>query len=175
MSGRGWDGIQKRDQLTSFSSQFLHKPHIFSLPGTQLPHLCHSPDKYVSIHDTQSHICLATPTESPSSTPGLSLLLPPLSPPLRQVLTGPCCPGSPPTLTYSLPSWGNAELRGDLGRDCKTSGMWKTEEEKMEGPGPNPHPPTHTPNKHSSQGAGEKNKSPAMWRKIGHILRGVGR
>lgn len=90
-------------------------------------------------------VTFATPTESPSSTPGLSLPLPPLSPPLRQVLTGPCCPGSPPTLTYSLPSRGNAELRGDLGRGCKTSGMWKTAEGKMEGPGPNPPSPnTHT-------------------------------
>ena len=129
----------------------------------------YSPDIFIFIPDTQGHIGLAIPTESPSS--------PWASPSLRSPSfcfpeTGtqsPCCPGSALTLTHSLPSWESAE-----GGDARHLECGRLRGGEMGGQVLVPLPPPHTPKKHGSQGAGEKNKPPAMCRQIGQIVWGVG-
>ena len=89
LSGREWDGMQKESQLTSFSSQFLHKPHIFSFPDSQLPHCVTIqtntfPFLILRVTLTWPHLQIhpAAPGPLPPSHPRLS-------PSLRQVLRVP--------------------------------------------------------------------------------------
>ena len=89
LSGRGWDGMQKGSQLASFSSQFLHKPHIFSFPDPQLPH-CITVQTY-TFSSLILKVTLAWPylQNHPAALGPLPPSVPPLSASLRQVLRVP--------------------------------------------------------------------------------------